>query len=58
MTYIKTYVADYNDLIKMSTSDVVFRYRKYDCLIGDTKSVDYVNKVLKEEYEKENQINR
>lgn len=58
MTYIKTYVADYNDLIKMSTSDIVFRYRKYDCLIGDTKSVDYVNKVLKEEYEKENQINR
>jgi len=58
MTYIKTYVADYNDLIKMSTSDIVFRYRKYDCLIGDTKSIDYVNKVLKEEYEKENQINR
>mgnify|MGYP001162635786 FL=1 len=58
MTYIKTYVADYNDLIKMSTSDIVFRYRKYDCLIGDTKSVDYVNKVLKEEYEKEYQINR
>ena len=56
MTYIKTYVADYNDLIKMSTSDIVFRYRKYDCLIGDTKSVDYVNKVLKEEHEK-NQIN-
>jgi len=58
MTYIKTYVADYNDLIKMSTSDIVFRYRKYDCLIGDTKSIDYVNRVLKEEHEKENQINR
>ena len=57
MTYIKTYVADYNELINMSTSDIVFRYRKYECLIGDERSIDYINKVIKEDYEK-NKINR
>jgi hypothetical protein len=56
MTYIKTYVADYNELINMSTSDIVFRYRKYDCLVGDERSIDYINKVIKEDYEK-NKIN-
>tara|TARA_Y100000385_G_scaffold144941_1_gene150543 strand:- start:1640 stop:1813 length:174 start_codon:yes stop_codon:yes gene_type:complete len=56
MTYIKTYVAEYNDLLKMNTDEIVFRYRKYDCLIGDTKSIDYINEILKKEYEK-NQIN-
>ena len=56
MTYIKTYVAEYNELLKMNTDEIVFRYRKYDCLIGDIKSIDYINEILKKEYEK-NQIN-
>jgi|SaaInlV_120m_DNA_3_1039746.scaffolds.fasta_scaffold56334_1 hypothetical protein len=56
MTYIKTYVAEYNELLKLNTEEIVFRYRKYECLIGDERSIDYINKVLKEHYEK-NQIN-
>jgi hypothetical protein len=40
----------------MNTDDIVFRYRKYECLIGDERSIEYINKVLKEHYEK-NQIN-
>tara|TARA_B110000285_G_C14992141_1_gene546899 strand:+ start:584 stop:757 length:174 start_codon:yes stop_codon:yes gene_type:complete len=56
MTYIKTYVAEYNELLKMNTDDIVFRYRKYDCLIGDERSIDYIKKVIKEDYEK-NKIN-
>ena len=56
MTYIKTHVAEYNELLKMNTDDIVFRYRKYECLIGDERSIEYINKVLKEHYEK-NQIN-
>tara|TARA_B110000467_G_scaffold162728_1_gene186731 strand:+ start:1335 stop:1508 length:174 start_codon:yes stop_codon:yes gene_type:complete len=56
MTYIKTYVAEYNELLKLNAEEIVFRYRKYECLIGDERSIDYINRVLKEHYEK-NQIN-
>ena len=47
MTYIKTYVAEYNELLKLNEEEIVFRYRKYECLIGDGRSIDYINKVLK-----------
>ena len=52
MTYIKTYVPAYEDVITWSTIDIVNRFRKYDMLIGDGKSIDYINGILKTHYEK------
>jgi len=52
MTYIKTYVPDYEELLKWNANEIVERFRKYDTLIGDSKSIDYINEVLKKYYEK------
>jgi|TARA_B100000902_G_C27144507_1_gene830405 hypothetical protein len=51
MTYIKTYVPAYEDIITWSTIDIVNRFRKYDMLIGDGKSIEYINNILKKYYE-------
>ena len=52
MTYIKTYVPAYKDIITWSKIDIGNRFRKYDMLIGDGKSIDYINNVLSKHYEK------
>ena len=51
MTYIKTYVPDYEDIITWKTLDIINRFRKYDILIGNEKSIDYINNILKNYYE-------
>tara|TARA_R100000734_G_C3293805_1_gene85238 strand:+ start:452 stop:613 length:162 start_codon:yes stop_codon:yes gene_type:complete len=51
MTYIKTYVPAYEDVITWKTIDIVNRFRKYDMLIGDEKSIDYITNILKKYYE-------
>tara|TARA_B100000927_G_C16408019_1_gene446155 strand:+ start:969 stop:1130 length:162 start_codon:yes stop_codon:yes gene_type:complete len=51
MTYIKTYVPAYEDIITWSTIDIVNRFRKYDVLIGDENSIEYINNTLKKYYE-------
>jgi hypothetical protein len=45
MTYIKTFLPKYEDLIKIveQNPNVINYYLKYDCLIGDTKSIDFLN---------------
>ena len=52
MTYIKTYVPAFKDIITWSKIDIVNRFRKNDMLIGDGKSIDYINKVFTNHYEK------
>ena len=45
MTYIKTFLPKYEDLIKIveQNPNVINYYLKYDCLIGDTKPIDFLN---------------
>ena len=53
MTYIKIHVPAYEDIITWKKYDVYQRFRKYDCFLGDGKSIDYIEKVLKSYYEKD-----
>ena len=56
MTYIKRYVQEYDELLKMGDDQILVKYRKYDCLTGDTKSVEYVLEVIKKLNDEQNGI--
>ena len=51
MTYIKTYVHAYKDIITWDKVDIINRFRKYDSLIGDSDSIEYIVNILKKYYE-------